>query len=405
MSRLALLLHPSEDVRAQLSGFLQSAGFRVLTAADRETAEQRLESLRISPPDVILTPLAPENDNGSGHEAAHREDFLARLRSSALTRDIPVVVLAEGGAEERRRALRLGLGSLLTPPFEGEEVVLATLLASERQRDDRNLSGSLAQLSVPDLLQTAEANRKSGRISLRHGNQEGARQGTLWLRDGRVVNAEVEGGPRGREGVYEMAFWEEGTFLADFTPVAVPERIFEPTAALLLEAMRRRDELLRDTALLHAALPDPPPPPPLHLLAVHRALTLLNVAASYAAEHMEPELLARRLEEARHANTVDSPELAMFQVSRQGAVSLLDLSLNAGSILPEPAATVLATARWLRHWFAGLEHALPGRFTLRRLRSVTEAIQEDLSALGFYRELGLQTEMENGTGEHDVHDA
>jgi hypothetical protein len=259
------------------------------------------------------------------------------------------------------------------------------------------LQGSLGQLSVPDLLQTAEANRRSGRIDLSHD----AQQGTLWLHEGRVADAVVDGGPRGREAVYEMALWDHGTFAADFSLVTVPERIFEPTSALLLEAMRRRDELLRDSAPLHAAMPDPPPPPPRPLLTVHRALTLLNIAASYAADSLEPALLARRLEESRRQTAAELPVLAAFRVTGQGAVALdaPDATAAEAAAGADPDILVRATARWLTRLFAVLEHALPGRFSLRRLRSVTEAVQEDLATLGFYRELGLSPETAAEPGE------
>lgn len=268
-----------------------------------------------------------------------------------------------------------------------------TALRSVAPPPPRHLSGSLEHLSVPDLLQTAEANRRSGRIVLRHRG----RSGTLWMRDGRVVDAEIAGGPRGREAAYEMAFWDAGDFEADFTPVAVPERIFEPTSALLLEAMRLRDESLRGAAPPHAAIPDPPPPPPRPLLALHRGLTLLNVAAASAAEHLEPELLARRLEEARQEAAAEHPALAVFQVASGGAVVATAEGEAAADRLNalDGDALVRGVARWLLLLSALLERALPGRFSVRRLRSMTEAVQEDLASLGFYRELGFEA----GTGD------
>lgn len=244
------------------------------------------------------------------------------------------------------------------------------------------LVGSLGQLSLPDLLQTLEATRRSGMILLRNPQKNG----TLWLRDGRVADAEIEGGGlRGREAVYEMALWDEGTFEADFSPVALTERIFEPTSALLLEAMRRRNEAQRDSTPPHAAIPDLPPPPPRPLLAVHRALTLLNVASSYASERVEPAILARRLEQVRSTLAAEHPVLGAFRVSGHGAVSADGDATREGA-----EAVVRATALWLRQLFAVLEQALPGRFPLQKLRRITEAVQDDLESLGFNRELGFE---------------
>lgn len=271
---------------------------------------------------------------------------------------------------------------------------LRSIARTEPWFDPKPLSGSLEHLSIPDLLQNAEANRKSGRIVLRGLPGEG-RSGTLWMRDGRVADAEVDGGPRGRDAVYEMAFWEAGTFEADFSfgVAGMPDRIFEPTSALLLEAMRRRDEWLRDEAPPHAAIPDPPPQPPRPLLALHRALTLLNVAASSAADHLEPALLARRLEDTRRETAAAHPVLAVFRVDPAGAVTA---AINREAALEvEPDDLARGVGRWLLLLFAVLERALPGRFSPRRLRAMTEAIQEDLAAFGFYRELGLSEPLDN----------
>lgn len=260
-------------------------------------------------------------------------------------------------------------------------------------RTTPGFSGSLEQLSAADLLQTAEAGRRSGTITL----QRGERAGTVWLREGRVIDAEIHGGGdvrrRGAEAVYEMAVWQEGAFEAELVAAApaLPQRIFQPTSALLLEAMRRRDEELRDAPPPHAALADPPPPPPRPVLALHRGLTLLNVAVSYACDQAEPALLERRLEDARRALLPEHPALGLFAVRPGGAVALAGGAGAAGPLTEESTdPLVRAVARWLERFFAVMERALPGRFPLRRLRSITEAVQEDLGALGFYRELGLE---------------
>jgi len=150
--------------------------------------------------------------------------------------------------------------------------------------------------------------------------------------------------------------------------------------------MRLHDERARHEPPPHAALVDPPPTPPPELLAVHRGLMLVNVAAAYAANHMDRGLLARRLDSLRSALLPGFPELARYEVSGE---ALVTRRAAAGELLPGVEVTVRTLCRWLVVAFEHLERALPGRFPLFKLRQITEATQDDLLALGFYHELGL----------------
>lgn len=386
---LTLVVHPEGDVLARLSLALETAGYRVVGVDSPRSAAVRLAPRDAPQPDVLLTPIDAGHPSGTP-----LIDFL-RTRCGGDTP--PVVVLTNGDPAGRRHALRLGLSQLVQPPYDEEEVVLSTRLALERRRDERRLSGSLAQMSAVELLQTAEVGRRSGRIELRHRG----RHAEVTLRDGRVIDAAVDDGPGGEEAVYELAGWDEGSFEASFGPVDGVERITASTTSLLLEAMRRRDEAARDAnreveTPPHAALEDPPPPPPRRLLALHRALTLLNTASSYAGEHVVPTMLAGRLEEIRRRLAAERPVLAAFAVGGQGQVVLAERSeLHLDGV--EPEQLVEAVAVWLAELFRQLERALPGRFPLTRLRAISESIQQDLANLGFYRGLGLEPRPEEET--------
>ena len=249
------------------------------------------------------------------------------------------------------------------------------------------LVGSLEQMPVPDLLQTLEITRRSGAITFTRGD----RTARLWVRDGRVIHAAIDGGTEGQEAVYELAEWTDGNFEVEFGPVSVPERISVSTSFLMLEAMRRRDEARRqEEAPPYAALDDPPPPPPRALLAIHRGLTLLTITTAYAANHLERSLLARRFEEARQKLVLDHETLELFRVGEGGDISFAEDVEDVHQI--DVDALVTSIVAWIGDLFTTFERALPGRFSLTRLRGLTEAVQEDLSSLGFYRELGLETE-------------
>lgn len=370
----ALLIHPDAAQQQRLGAVLSDAGLKVLAAGSDAEAAQRLGDFALFVPDLLVVPLVA---TGGG-------SVLESLRANPLTERVPVVVLTQGEDGERRQALRQGLTHLVPPPYDDEELILAVRLALRQHRDEKLLSGSLEQLSVPDLLQTLETTRRSGVVTMKsHG-----RTASLWLRAGRVIDAEIGDGESGRDAVFRLATWEEGTFEADFSAeVAVPERIRESTSFLVLEAMRRRDEAERsEQAPPHAAMPDPPPSPPPHILAIHRGLTLLNVAAAYATHHLEPALLAQRLEAVRAELVPEHKSLDLFQVDAHGRVSLVPEVLLQDV---QTASLVAAVSAWLRIFFERMERALPGRFPVRKLRSLSEAVQEDLEQLGYYTALGL----------------
>lgn len=400
---LALLIHPSTDVLDGVGRILHDAGYKVLTAPTPEDARRQKRDLRFASPDVVLAPLGQD---GGG-------DLREVLGGEPDASPTPLVVLANGDGEERRRALRLGLSTILSPPWDREEVVLTTGLAVEngrREPGDRTdpeadtsaqppsgggapLAGSLGQMSVADLLQTAETNRRSGRLDLHRAGSDPDRpgpRGTLWLRDGRVVAAEVDDGREGEEAVYALASWEEGRFEARFGEAPdVEEGISASTTSLLLEAMHRLDESRRQGRPPNAAIPDGPPRPPRELWTLHRALTLLNIAASYGRDHLTPGYMERRLEETRAALEEGHPVLARFAVGDDGQVTFPGGSEELATI--DAGRLVDATAAWLRRLFTSLERAAGAPFRLERIAELSEAVRDDLAELGFYDALGFET--------------
>ncbi len=244
-----------------------------------EEAECVVSERQFDLPDAILTPL---RDMESG------DSILIRLfESNPLMEQIPLVVIASAGAEERRRALRLGLLGVVAPPYDDEEVTLTTKLAIDKHRHDQALFGTMSQLSVADLLQTAEVGRRSGTVSFQHDDEKGR----VWLLDGRVIAAEIQGGIDGKEAVYEIATWETGTFEADFGSVDIDPKFSMSPSELLLEAMRRLDEsrvAVKDDTREIA-----------RTQTLDTALILLNTVISYASNHMEVTLALRRLEAIR----------------------------------------------------------------------------------------------------------
>src|SRR5438105_9911752 len=121
---LVLVVDDSADARAVLGGYLEYAGFRVITAEDGEAA---VTAARAEWPAIIIMDLAmPRMD---GWEA------MRRLRADPLTADIPIVVIsAYAFGDEPIRAREAGADLCLSKPCLPSQVALVVRAMLERHR-------------------------------------------------------------------------------------------------------------------------------------------------------------------------------------------------------------------------------------------------------------------------------
>jgi Domain of unknown function (DUF4388)/Inner membrane component of T3SS, cytoplasmic domain len=104
------------------------------------------------------------------------------------------------------------------------------------------ISGSIHEMPLPDLLQLFSGSRKGGVLTVR--SNQGI--GRVYLRDGQVYFAEIDGNPPvgPYKAFYRMFRWTEGAFdLQTIGEHQVAEEITETTTSLMLEGMRQLDEI------------------------------------------------------------------------------------------------------------------------------------------------------------------
>lgn len=202
------------------------------------------EALRLvgaSRPDLILLDcMMPELD---GFEVA------AALKGNPETQDIPIIFLtARGRVEDKIRGLELGADDYLIKPVRREEM-LARVRNVLRRLESRRaaapaesslMRGRLEVMGLPNIFQVLEAERRTGTLRLTHDG----RRGEILFLDGRVAYA-VEGERQGEAAVYRMLAWDTGDFELEPTSGSGPvsAQITRPNQSLLVEGMRRLDEL------------------------------------------------------------------------------------------------------------------------------------------------------------------
>ena len=195
-SRLLLVDGDPRTLRT-LDVSLRGAGFQVDTAITGTAALAQFES---APPDLIIADADLEGIDGF--------ELCARLRHTPAGETIPFILLVAHQTLDRKvRTLEVGADDYLVKPVYVQDV-LARVRASLRRRDrDRfafapadaatspagaagnlPLSGDLSEISVLDLLQLIESNSRSG---IAHLRSDTGRTGTLYFRNGAIIDADV----------------------------------------------------------------------------------------------------------------------------------------------------------------------------------------------------------------------
>ncbi|RMH41493.1 MAG: response regulator, partial [Deltaproteobacteria bacterium] len=238
MAKQSLLLVDG-DVKSLrvLEVSLKKAGFNVTTATSGADA---LKKVQTAQPDLIIADTQLDEIDGF--------EFCRRIKDDAEWSQIPFVFLTgQTSVDHKVRGLELGVDEYLTKPIYIKEILTRIkILLQKRQRvtleekrDGRTrFTGHLADMGVVDLIQTIDVSRKSGLVHIT--NEDGSR-GTLYFRQGKIVDAEL-GKLAGEDAVYRMLTWSEGEFEFVFRAVRRKDVIEMSTQGLLMEGMRRLDE-------------------------------------------------------------------------------------------------------------------------------------------------------------------
>ena len=106
-------------------------------------------------------------------------------------------------------------------------------------RSNVELSGSLRQFTLPDVVQFLSSSSKTGRLGLTQ--ESSGAVGAIYFQKGAVLHAE-SGGREGEEAFFDLMGWKSGSF--EFVPGETTSRdsVKKHSAVLLMEGARRSDE-------------------------------------------------------------------------------------------------------------------------------------------------------------------
>jgi response regulator RpfG family c-di-GMP phosphodiesterase len=228
-----LVVDPDADQSIALELRLISSGFDVKVARSAEAALRILTDAEIH---LVLSEVELEPFDGF--------ELLSRARAVPKAASVPFVFYSgRSASEDVSRAFQLGAADYVVKPSTTDLLVAKIRHSLDRKPTGgppagAGVSGSLSEMSLPDLVQILSQGRKTGRLRITGTN---GRTGEIHFLEGQVADA-VFGAHQAEEAFYAMLAVVEGSFAVDpaFKPQAV--RIGGSAESLLLEGMRRIDE-------------------------------------------------------------------------------------------------------------------------------------------------------------------
>ena len=226
----ALIVDPDPEETAVLEMQFAGQGYEVTIERSVDGALRCLDAEKY---DLVVSEVQLADGQGF--------DLLRRMRESSHAKVPLMFVTSERAQSSVNRGLELGAADYVVKPASAAVVVAkaSRVIADSRSKKPgaRGVSGSLQEMSLPDVMQILGNGRKSGRLKV----HSGALHGELMFQDGSIHDARF-GDLGGAEAVYGILRLMEGDFALEPDSTAVEDVIGIPTHHLLLEAMRRIDE-------------------------------------------------------------------------------------------------------------------------------------------------------------------
>jgi len=197
--------------------------FNVLLAGDGQAAVQKLESNAVS---LVIADLKMPGMDG----------FSLLARVSEYYPDIPVIIItAYGGDQMREMVHQNGAAGYLEKPFMIDDLVREMRSVLEKEAE----GGTLHGISLAMFLQLIDMEQKTCTLRV-HEKSEG-HEGVLFFYNGELMEART-GGQHGEEAVYTILSWDDVLISIQNTCSIKERKIQKDSQALLMDAMRLKDE-------------------------------------------------------------------------------------------------------------------------------------------------------------------
>jgi response regulator RpfG family c-di-GMP phosphodiesterase len=226
----ALVVDPDPEESTVLELRMIEQGFEVVQA---RASDQALKLLERGDIQLVISELELKPQDGFA--------LLSEARRESWGKSLPwVVVTGRSGRADAQRAFEMGVADYITKPVSVELLIAKLRQILERDAaatGKRGVSGSLQEMSLPDIVQVLWHGRKTGSLRVRSGSETGE----IHFVGGAIFNALWEKS-RGEEAFFAMLGLTEGEFSLDPNHEAPQQVIQASPEALLLEGMRRLDE-------------------------------------------------------------------------------------------------------------------------------------------------------------------
>ena len=230
-AQVVLVVDSDAEQCAILEMQLTARGFKVRAVRRSDDA---IKILLVEPVNLILSEVELKPFDGF--------EMKSRLNEDKRTASIPLFYFtARADGKDVDQGFKLGAADYLVKPSNIEVVStkIQQFLAREAPKAGAGgVSGSLREMSIPDLVQILAHGQKTGLLRLSFPN---GHKGEVHFMKGDIHNA-LYGNQRGEDAFWSMLKYRDGSFSLDPNFQSDGKVIQMTAEMLLLEGMRRMDE-------------------------------------------------------------------------------------------------------------------------------------------------------------------
>ena len=226
MAKKVLIVNDDREMLRIIKKHLEkySRTFSVLAAEDGLAAVEVLKKNNIS---LVISDLEMPQMDGLA--------LLNHLKERYP--DIPAIVITDSSMpEEQKLAQEKGAAGYVEKPFVIEDLARKIVTVLKKEGD----GGILHGIAPGTFLQLVEMEEKT--CTIRLTDDKSGKQGVLFFKNGELLEGRINE-LQGRDAAYEILGWEEATLSIQESCSLKENKVQADLQALLLEAMRLKDEI------------------------------------------------------------------------------------------------------------------------------------------------------------------